>query len=45
MISSEHDSEMVEVCVRGKTILKPRVVLDYNEGKSPLDLADQMSSY
>lgn len=41
MISSKHDSEMVEVFIRGKTIMKPRVVVDINKGKSPIDLSDQ----
>lgn len=45
MISSKHDSEMVKLFVRGKTIMKPKVAMDYNEGKSPIDLSNQMSSY
>lgn len=45
MISSKHDSEMVEMSVRGKTIMKPKVVVDFNKGKSPIDLSDQMCSY
>lgn len=45
MISTKHDSEMVEKNIRGKTIKKPKVVYDYNTGKSPIDLSDQMSSY
>lgn len=44
-ISSKHDSEMVEMSVQGKTIMKPRAVIDYNEGKSLIDLSDQISSY
>lgn len=45
MISSKHHSQMVKLSVRGKTIMKPKVVMDYNEGKSPIDLSDQMSAY
>lgn len=45
MISFKHESEMVEMSDCGKTFMKPKVVVDYNKGKSPIDLSDQMSSY
>jgi len=45
MISTKHNSEMVEERVRGKIVKKPKVVIDYNIGKTSIDLSDQMSSY
>lgn len=31
--------------LRGQCIQKPIAILDYNAGKSSIDLSDQMSSY
>jgi len=45
MISTKHNSEMVEQHMKGKIIKKPKVVIDYNTGKASIDLSDQMSSY
>jgi len=45
MISTKHNSEMVEQHIKGKIIEKPKVVIDYNTGKASIDLSDQMSSY
>lgn len=45
MISTKHNSEMIETRVKGKIINKPKVVVDYNAGKTSIDLSDQMSSY
>jgi len=45
MISTKHNSEMVEERVRGKIIKKPKVVIDYNIGKTSIDLSDQMITY
>lgn len=45
MISTKHTSEVVEHVVRGKIVRKPKVVMDYNSGKTPIDLSDQMCSY
>ncbi|CAI6371956.1 unnamed protein product [Macrosiphum euphorbiae] len=45
MISTKHTSEAVENVVRGKIVKKPKVVIDYNTGKTAIDLSDQMSSY
>lgn len=36
---------MAEMSVQGKTIMKPGVLIDYNKGKSPIDLSDQKNSY
>lgn len=44
MISTKHDSAVSDVQIRGKTVQKPKVVVDYNIGKSSIDLSDQMSS-
>lgn len=45
MLSTKHNSEMISIDHRGKCIEKPKVVIDYNLGKSPIDLSDQLSSY
>jgi len=45
MLSTKHNSEMISIDHRGKYIEKPKVVIDYNLGKSPIDLSDQLSSY
>ncbi|CAH1991606.1 unnamed protein product [Acanthoscelides obtectus] len=41
VLSTKHDAEMVE---RNNTRI-PKVVVDYNRGKSSVDLSDQMGSY
>lgn len=45
MISSKHDSALTNLKIRGKTVQKPTVVVDYNIGKTSIDLSDQMTSY
>lgn len=45
MISTKHNSGMIETQVKGKIINKPKVVVDYNAGKTSIDLSDQISSY
>ncbi|KAL4134748.1 hypothetical protein QTP88_006465 [Uroleucon formosanum] len=45
ILSTKHNSEMISIDHRGKYIEKPKVVIDYNLGKSPIDLSDQLSSY
>lgn len=45
MISTKNTREVVENVVRGKIVKKPKVVIDYNTGKTPIDLSDQMCSY
>ncbi|KAE9526178.1 hypothetical protein AGLY_013809 [Aphis glycines] len=45
MISSKHDSALTKLKIRGKTVHKPTVVVDYNVGKTSIDLSDQMTSY
>lgn len=45
MLSTKHTDETYTMIRRGKEIRKPAVVVDYNKGKSLIDLADQMGSY
>lgn len=45
MLSTKHTDEMYTTIVRGKEKTKPAVVLDYNRGKSFIDLADQLAAY
>ncbi|KAL4126176.1 hypothetical protein QTP88_010402 [Uroleucon formosanum] len=45
MISSKHDSALTNLKIRGKTVQKLTVVVDYNVGKTSIDLSDQMTSY
>lgn len=45
MISTKHKDETVTKLKRGKEIVKPKMVTDYNCVKAFIDLSDQMSSY
>ncbi|KAJ8912402.1 hypothetical protein NQ315_013468 [Exocentrus adspersus] len=45
MLSTKHDAEVVERTRNGKAKQVPNVVIDYNKGKSSVDLSDQMGSY
>ncbi|XP_060849732.1 uncharacterized protein LOC132928838 [Rhopalosiphum padi] len=45
MVSSKHDSALTNLKIRGKIVQKPTVVVDYNIGKTSIDLSDQMTSY
>nr|CAH7732308.1 unnamed protein product [Callosobruchus chinensis] len=45
VLSTCHSDEMVHVQRRGIPIQKPKAIIDYNSGKSSIDLSDQMSSY
>lgn len=45
MLSTKHSDNMVTIPRRNENKLKPEVVLDYNRGKSFIDLSDQMASY
>lgn len=45
MLTTKHGSEMVEVTSRNRSKLKPKVVEDYNKGKAPVDISDQMGAY
>lgn len=41
ILSTKHDDEMVE---KNRTRI-PKVIIDYNQGKSSVDLSDQMGAY
>lgn len=45
MLSSKHTTETAEIQRRTGVVNKPKAVIEYNEGKSSIDLSDQMSSY
>jgi hypothetical protein len=45
ILSTLHGSETVSVQRRNKEIYKPKAIMDYNVGKSSIDLSDQLSSY
>lgn len=46
MISTTHDAEMVEIERKnGQKVKKPKMIVDYNHGKTPIDTSDQMASY
>lgn len=45
LLSTKHSDETVVVRKRGYDCVKPKIVIDYNEGKSYVDVSDQMSSY
>lgn len=45
ILSTKHNSEMISIDHHCKYIKKPKVVIDYNLDKSPIDLSDQLSSY
>lgn len=45
LLSTKHTDVMQEIQVRNETKTKPLAVVDYNKGKSSIDLSDQMASY
>ena len=45
MLSTKHDDSMINLNIKGKEIRKPAIVIDYNKGKSFIDLSDQMAAY
>ncbi|XP_046398660.1 piggyBac transposable element-derived protein 3-like [Ischnura elegans] len=45
LLSTCHSNEMEEVEKYRSRVLKPVAILKYNEGKSSIDLSDQLSSY
>jgi len=45
MLSTIHTNLMINVNQRRTVIKKPKVIADYNTGKSYIDLTDQMGSY
>ncbi|KAL6416514.1 hypothetical protein ACFW04_013400 [Cataglyphis niger] len=45
MLSTKHSAEMTTIQKRNCTKEKPRMVVEYNLGKSSVDLSDQMVAY
>lgn len=45
MLSTKHADETASMDRRSGVIVKPQAVIDYNKGKSSIDLSDQMASY
>jgi hypothetical protein len=46
MLSTKHSDSQIEVQNRrGQANTKPEMIVAYNEGKSPVDLSDQMAAY
>lgn len=45
MLSTKHDDSVTTYLKKGKACSKPAVVLDYNKGKTFIDLSDQMAAY
>lgn len=45
VLSTKHSNEMENVTTRTGASCKPKIIIDYNKGKTPIDLSDQMSSY
>lgn len=45
VLSTKHSDRFQTVTKRGKTVLKPKIVLDYNRAKGAVDLSDQMAAY
>ncbi|XP_054004288.1 piggyBac transposable element-derived protein 4-like [Hylaeus anthracinus] len=45
ILSTKHSTEMVATTRHGNSYLKPKIIIDYNEGKSYIDQSNQMSSH
>lgn len=45
MISSEHDGSKKTIVVKGRTIEKPHIILDYNAAMCGVDRSDQLAAY
>lgn len=45
LLSTKHSVGFKRTTNKGKEKIKPKIVLEYNKGKSSVDLSDQMSSY
>lgn len=48
MLSTRHDISMVDTGKKNRkneSVLKPKIIIDYNAGKAGIDLSDQLSSY
>ncbi|XP_072398106.1 uncharacterized protein [Diabrotica undecimpunctata] len=45
MISTKHGDEMLKRLHKGKEIEKPKMIVDYNDSKSFIDLSDKKKAY
>ncbi|CAH2006536.1 unnamed protein product [Acanthoscelides obtectus] len=45
LLSTKHTDVMQDIQIRNETKSKPLAIIDYNKGKSSIDLSDQMASY
>jgi hypothetical protein len=45
LLSTKHSTETAVVRKKGYDIVKPKLVIDYNEAKSSVDVSDQMAAY
>ncbi|XP_050303751.1 piggyBac transposable element-derived protein 4-like [Anthonomus grandis grandis] len=45
MLSTKHDDSTVTLAKKDREVIKPKVIVDYNQGKAFIDLSDQMSAY
>ena len=49
MLSTRHNITLVDTGKKknrnNETIMKPKIIVDYNSGKAGIDLSDQLSSY
>jgi hypothetical protein len=45
VLSTIHSGETVTLTKRGKEVVKPKMVTDYNDGKASINLSAQFASY
>lgn len=45
VLSTKHSVEMVNVQTKTRLCSKPKIVVDYNAGKTAVDISDQMNAY
>jgi hypothetical protein len=48
MLSTHHDISIIDTGKKNRkneSVLKPKLIIDYNAGKTGIDLSDQLSSY
>ncbi|XP_060801122.1 piggyBac transposable element-derived protein 4-like [Amyelois transitella] len=45
VLSTKHSIQFQDVNKRGKIVSKPKIVVDYNQAKGAVDLADQLAAY
>lgn len=48
MLSTKHNIDMIDTGKKNKkkeSIVKPKIIVDYNSGKAGIDLSDKLSGY